>query len=144
MYLNDSIIKCKKEENLIPHLRETFWKMRNRNMRRNTKKCVFGIRSGKFLGFMVSQRGIDANPAKGQAVLNLAEPKSKKDVMRPTEKMVDLSRFIAKRPSRQRNPCHCSKCSGEIRLLLGRGIEESLSRVKESPAQPAHLREAYH
>ena len=65
-------------------------------MRLNPKKCVFGIRAGMFLGFMVSQRGIDANSGKVQAVLNLAESKSKKDVMRLTGRMAALSRFIAK------------------------------------------------
>ena len=94
--MGDSIVKSKKEEDLIPDLRQTFENMRKHNMRLNPKKCVFEIRSGKFLGFMVSQRGIDANPAKVQAVLDLAEPKSKKDVMRLTGRMVTLSRFIAK------------------------------------------------
>ena len=65
-------------------------------MRLNPKKCVFGIRSGKFLGFMVSQRGIDANPAKVQAVLDLEKPKSKKNVMKLTWRTEALSRFIAK------------------------------------------------
>ena len=96
VYVDDSIVKSKKEENLIPNLKETFGNMRKHNMRLNPKKCIFGIKAGKFLGFMVSQRGIDANPAKVQAILKLAEPKSKKDVMRLTGTMTALSRFIAK------------------------------------------------
>ena len=98
VYVDDSIVKSKKEENLIPNLKETFGNMRKHNMRLNPKKCIFGIKAGKFLGFMVSQRGIDANPTKVQAVVDLAEPKSKKDVIRLTGRMVALSKFIAKSP----------------------------------------------
>ena len=95
VYVDDLIVKSKNEEDLNPDLKETFENMRKHNMRLNPKKSVFGIRFGKFLGFMVSQRGIDANLAKVQAVLDLVEPKSKKDVMRLTG-MATLSRFIAK------------------------------------------------
>lgn len=77
-------------------LRETFWDMRKHNMRLNLTKCVFGIRSGKFMGFMVSQRGIDADPIEVQAVLNLVEPKSKKNVMRLIWRMPAFSKSIAK------------------------------------------------
>lgn len=71
VHVDDSIVKSKKEEDLIYDFKETFENMRKHNMRLNPKKCVFGIRSGKFIGFMVSQRGIDENPAKVQAVLDL-------------------------------------------------------------------------
>ncbi|XP_021735093.1 uncharacterized protein LOC110701771 [Chenopodium quinoa] len=65
-------------------------------MKLNPKKCVFGVRSGKFLGFMVSKRGIDANPTKVQAALDLPEPKTKRDIQRLTGRMAALSRFISK------------------------------------------------
>ena len=69
--------------------------MRKHDIRLNPKKCVFGIRFGMFLGSMVSQRGINANHVKVQVVLDLAELKSRKDVMRLIGRMVALSRFIA-------------------------------------------------
>ncbi|XP_056689717.1 uncharacterized protein [Spinacia oleracea] len=65
-------------------------------MKLNPKKCVFGVKSGKFLGFMVSERGIDANPDKVQAALDLPEPKTKRDVQRLTGRLAALSRFISK------------------------------------------------
>ena len=46
----------------------------------NPRKCAFGVASGKFLGFMVSQRGIEANLNKIQAILNMEPPKKIKDV----------------------------------------------------------------
>ena len=53
MYVDDLIVKSKKEEDFIPNLRDTFGNMKKHNIRLNPKKCVFGIKSGKFLGFMV-------------------------------------------------------------------------------------------
>ena len=49
-------------------------------MKLNPSKCAFGVALGKFLGFMVSQRGIEANPDKLQAILNIEPPKNVKDV----------------------------------------------------------------
>ena len=51
-------------------------------MKLNPKKCVFGVRAGKFLGFMVSKRGIDANPDKVQAIMKLPKPRGVKDIQR--------------------------------------------------------------
>lgn len=51
-------------------------------MKLNPKKCVFGVKSGKLLGFLVSERGIDANPDKVNAVIGLSEPKSVGDIQR--------------------------------------------------------------
>ena len=65
-------------------------------MKLNPKKCVFGVRSSKFLGFMVSERGIDANPDKVKAILDLQEPKTIRDVQKLTGRMAALTRFISK------------------------------------------------
>ena len=48
-------------------------------MKLNPSKCAFGVSSGKFLGFMVSQRGIEANPDKIQAILDMEPPKNIKE-----------------------------------------------------------------
>ena len=94
--MDDSIVKSKTDEDHIDDLRETFSNLRKHDMKLNPKKCLFGVKSGKFLGFLVSQRGIDANPDKVQAALDLPEPKMKKDIQRLTGRMEALSRFISK------------------------------------------------
>ena len=66
VYVDDSTVKSKTEEEMIVDLQETFSNMREYTMKLNPRKCVFGIKSGKFLGYLVSQRGIDANPEKVQ------------------------------------------------------------------------------
>ena len=63
-------------------------------MRLNPTKCVFGVASGKFLGFMVFQRGIEANPKKVQAIINMASPKTVKEVQKLTGRIAALNRFV--------------------------------------------------
>lgn len=65
-------------------------------MKLNSKKCVFGVRDGKFLGFMVSKRGIDVNSDKVRAIMDLNEIKSVNDIQKLTGRMVALTRFISK------------------------------------------------
>ena len=62
----------------------------------NPGKCAFGVASGKFLGFMVSQRGIEANQEKVKAILNMASPKTVKEVQKLTRRIAALNRFIFK------------------------------------------------
>ncbi|CAL9031802.1 unnamed protein product, partial [Prunus brigantina] len=69
-------------------------------MRLNPTKCAFGVASGKFLGFMISQRGIEANPEKIQAILDMAIPKTVKDIQSLTGRVAALTRFISKATDR--------------------------------------------
>ena len=59
--VDDMLVKSKDEANNLDDLKETFSTLRKYNMKLNPTKCVFVVASGKFLGFMVSQRGIEAN-----------------------------------------------------------------------------------
>ena len=65
-------------------------------MKLNPSKCAFGVVSGKFLGFMVSQRGIEANLKKVQAILNMTSPKTVKEVQKLTGRIAALNRFVSK------------------------------------------------
>ena len=65
-------------------------------MRLNPTKFVFRVSSGKFLRFMVSQRGIEANPKKVEAILDMTSPRSVKEIQRLTEQVVALNRFVSK------------------------------------------------
>ena len=65
-------------------------------MKMNPSKCAFGVSLGKFLGFMVSQRGIEANPDKIQAVLNMEPPKNIKEVQSLIGRVAALNRFVSK------------------------------------------------
>ncbi|RVW21992.1 Transposon Ty3-I Gag-Pol polyprotein [Vitis vinifera] len=66
------------------------------DMKLNPSKCAFGVSAGKFLGFMVSQRGIEVSPDQVKAVMETPPPRNKKELQRLTGKLVALGRFIAR------------------------------------------------
>ena len=78
--MNDMLVKSKDEANHLDDLKETFSTLRKSNMKLNPAKCVFVVASGKFLGFMVSQRGIEANPNEVKAIIKVKTPKTTKEV----------------------------------------------------------------
>ena len=65
-------------------------------MKLNPTKYTFGVFSGKFLGFRVSQRGIEANPEKVKAILEMSSPKTIKEVQSLTGKVAALNKFVSK------------------------------------------------
>ena len=60
LYIDDMLVKSKEELAHLDDLRETFATLKKYQMKLNPSKCVFGVASGKFLGFMVCQKGIEA------------------------------------------------------------------------------------
>src|SRR5688572_5731992 len=74
VYVDDSIVKSKTDKEIVVDLQEIFDNMRKYMMRLNHRKCVFRIKFGKLLGYLVCQMGTDANPKKGQTVIDLEEP----------------------------------------------------------------------
>ena len=64
VYVDDMLVKSKEDLVHLDDLKETFATLKQYQMKLNPNRCVFGVTSGKFLGFMVSQRGIEANPEK--------------------------------------------------------------------------------
>ncbi|KAL5552400.1 hypothetical protein UlMin_024423 [Ulmus minor] len=82
VYVDDMLVKSLKADEHINNLRESFEVLREYKMKLNPAKCAFGVTSGKFLGFMVNHRGIEANPAKIQALLNMESPRKVKEVQR--------------------------------------------------------------
>ena len=96
VYVDDMIVKSKKEEDHVEDLRETFEILRKHQLRLNPAKCSFGVCEGKFLGYIVNAEGIKANPAKTLAILSMPEPTSQKQVMKLTGCLAALGRFISK------------------------------------------------
>ena len=80
VYVDDMLVKSLDKERHLDNIQETFDTLRQYNMKLNSSKCAFGVSSSKFLGFMVSHRGIEANPDKIQAILNMEPPRNIKEV----------------------------------------------------------------
>ena len=74
------LVKSQDEKTYLDDLQETFDTLRQYNMRLNPDKCAFRVLSGKFLGFMVSYRGIEVNPDKIQEILDMKPPQNVKEV----------------------------------------------------------------
>ena len=101
VYVDDMLVKSKEELTHLDDLREMFATLKQYQMKLNPSKCVFGVASGKFLGFMVSQRGIEANPEKVQATINMVSPRTVKEVQKLIGRIAALNRFV----SRATNKC---------------------------------------
>ena len=80
VYVDDMLVKSVRENDHLSDLQETFNTLRSYNMKLNPSKCVFGVTARKFLGFMVSQRGIEVNPKKVRAIMELEPPRTVKTV----------------------------------------------------------------
>ena len=96
VYIDDMLVKSKEEEDHLDDLKETFNTLRQYSMQLNRSKCAFGVSSRKFLRFMVLRRGVEANPKKVRAILEMSSPRTIKEVQSLTGRLVALNRFVSK------------------------------------------------
>jgi hypothetical protein len=95
-YVDDVVVKTRNSDTLIADLEETFASLREYRWKLNPNKCIFGVPSGKLLGFNISRRGIEANPEKISAITNMKAPMCIKGLQKLTGGMAALNRFISK------------------------------------------------
>ena len=79
VYVDDMILKSKEREGHIVNLRKFLERIKEYRLRLNPQKCTFGVTVRKFLGFLVSDRGIKVDPSKIKAILEMPPPKSEKE-----------------------------------------------------------------
>jgi hypothetical protein len=96
VYVDDIMVKTKRGSTLVEDLTLVFDKLRATRTRPNSEKCVFVVSAGKLLGFLVSHRGIEANPEKIKAIEIMRPPARIKDVQKLTGSLAALSRFISR------------------------------------------------
>ena len=94
------MVKSAKELPYLDDLKETLDSFKRYKMKLNLSKCAFGVVLGKFLGFMVSQRGIEVNLDKIQAIMNMKPLKNVKDVQSLNGRVAALNRFVSKATDR--------------------------------------------
>ena len=100
VYMDDMLVKSLDEGKHLDDLQKTFDTLRWYSMKLNPSKCAFKVLSGKFLGFMVSHRRIEANPEKIKAILDMKPPQNIKEVQSLTRWVVALNRFVSKATSK--------------------------------------------
>ncbi|KAL0444371.1 UNVERIFIED_CONTAM: Transposon Tf2-12 polyprotein [Sesamum latifolium] len=93
-YVDDLVVKSKKREDHLYDLRKVFERLRRYQLKMNPSKCAFGVTSGKFLGFIVRQRGIQIKQAKIDAILKMPEPRNIHELKSLQGKLAYLRRFI--------------------------------------------------
>ena len=122
-------------------LRETFDTLHSYNMKLNPGKCAFGVTLGKFLGFMVSQRGIKANPDKIRAIMEMAPPRNVKEVQSLNGKIAALNKFVSRATDKCLPFFHTLKKSFEWTAKCQQTFEELKAYLSSppllSPSQPS-------
>ena len=96
VYVDDMLVKIRREKDHLEDLRETFDTFCSNNMKLNPRKCAFRVTGGKFLGYMVSQRGIEAKLDKIRAIMEMAPPRNVKEVQSLNGKIAALNRFVSR------------------------------------------------
>ena len=137
VYIDDMIVKTKDSEDPSKDLESVFQRLRQFNLRLNPLKCTFGMEAGKFLGFMLTSCGIEANLDKCRAILDMTSPKTVKDVQQLTGRIAGLSHFL---------PASAKRCLPMFKALKKQDsfewtqeCEDAFQELKVSLASPTVL-----
>jgi ribonuclease HI len=95
VYVDDMIAKSRTAQDHLTDLRKLFQRLKKYQLRLNPNKCAFGVTSGKLLGFIVSGRGIEIDPAKVQAIRSMPAPRTEKEIRSFLGRINYIARFIA-------------------------------------------------
>nr|XP_025682159.1 uncharacterized protein LOC112783427 [Arachis hypogaea] len=138
VYVDDMVVKTKVGHEHTDDLDEIFAQVRKYNMRLNPEKCAFGVRGGKFLGFILTSRGIEANPEKCKAILDMHSPTTVKEVQRLTGRLAALSRFLPCLAAKSFNFFQCLKKTTK-QFSWDQQCEEAFSNLKQFLSKPPVL-----
>ena len=101
-YIDDMVVKSRKTLEHLEDLKEAFSLLRRHRLGLNASKCSFGVGSGKFLGYMITHRGIEVNPDQIKAIKDLHPPWNPKEVQKQIGIIAALNRFIFRLANRCR------------------------------------------
>ena len=136
------LVKSRRGEDHLEDLRETFNTLHSYNMKLNPGKCAFKVTAGKFLGFMVSQRGIEANPDKIRVIMEMAAPRNVKEVQSLNHKIAALNRFLSRSTDKCLPFFHMLKKSFEWTTECQLAFKESKAYLASLPLlSPSQLGE---
>ncbi|KAF8081582.1 hypothetical protein N665_0877s0001 [Sinapis alba] len=137
VYIEDMLVKSLIEKDHIQYLSEFFETLNKYGMKLNPAKCTFGVTSGEFLGYILTQQGIKANPKQISAVLDLPDPKTSREIQRLTDRLVALNRFI----SRSTDKClpFYELLRGNKKFLWDEACEKAFAALKRYLMTPPVL-----
>ncbi|KAF8100612.1 hypothetical protein N665_0220s0016 [Sinapis alba] len=137
VYIDDMLVKSLIAKDHVRHLSECFDTLNKYGMKLNLAKCTFRVTSGEFLGYIVTKRGIKANPKQISAVLDLPDPKMSREIQRLTGRVAALNRFI----SRSTDKClpFYELLRGNKKFLWDEVCEQAFSALKQYLTTPPVL-----
>ena len=94
-YVDDMVVTSLEKSRHVADMEELFVTIAKYKLKLNPEKCIFSVEAGKFLGFLLTKRGIEANPDKCAAILAMRSPATVKEVQQLTGRMTALSRFVS-------------------------------------------------
>jgi len=136
-YVDDMVVVSKDRAQHVADLEELFVTISKYRLKLNPEKCVFGVEAGKFLGFMLTERGIEANPDKCAAIIAMRSPTSVKEVQQLTGRMAALSRFVSVGGEKGHPYFQCLKRNS--RFAWTDECEAAFIKLKEYLATPSVL-----
>ncbi|XP_068466384.1 uncharacterized protein [Phaseolus vulgaris] len=136
-YVDDMVVASKDRAQHVADLEELFVTISKYRLKLNPEKCVFGVEAGKFLGFMLTERGIEANPDKCAAIIAMRSPTSVKEVQQLTGRMAALSRFVSAGGEKGHPYFQCLKRNS--RFAWTDECEAAFVKLKEYLAAPPVL-----
>jgi hypothetical protein len=136
-YVDDIVVKSKRVNNLVDDLDISFNCLKEKNIKLNHEKCVFGVPRGMLLGFIVSERGIEANPEKISTITKMGPIQDLKGMQRVTGYLAALSRFISRLGEKALHLYRLLKKSEHFSWTLE--AEEALTKLKAILSNPSIL-----
>jgi len=133
-YVDDMVVTTQQKEQHATDLEELFTTIAKYRLKLNPKKCMFGVQAGKFLGFLLTERGIEANPEKCAAIINMRSPIAVKEVQQLTGRMVALSRFVSAGGDKGHPYFQCLRRNNEF--VWTHECEEAFENLKKYLASP--------
>ena len=136
-YVDDMVVTSLEKSKHISDLEELFTTIAKYKLKLNPEKCIFGVEAGKFLGFLLTKRGIEANPEMCAAILAMRSPATVKEVQQLTGRMTALSRFVSASGEKGHPYFQCLKRNN--RFVWTKECEEAFVKLKEYLASPLVL-----
>ncbi|XP_068486854.1 uncharacterized protein [Phaseolus vulgaris] len=136
-YVDDMVVTSHERGQHAADLEELFATISRYHLKLNPEKCIFGVEAGKFLGFMLTERGIEANSDKCAAIIAMRSPTSVKEVQQLTGRMAALSRFVSAGGQKGNIYFQCLKRNS--RFAWTDECEAAFLKLKEYLAMPPVL-----
>ena len=136
-YVDDMVVTSLEKSRHVTDLEELFVTIAKYKLKLNPEKCIFGVEAGNFLGFLLTERGIEANPDKCAAILAMRSLATVKEVQQLTGRMAALSRFVSANGEKRHPYFQCLKRNN--RFVWTRECEEAFVKLKEYLASPPVL-----